>query len=353
MSEKEAAALPAGELAEVLRAWVKAGKAELPQALAASADKAVARAAKKALYQLKSSGVAVAEAAAARPGAAPSAPEEERASDELASGILSHVLGTGERALFFARPKAGGGLELFQCILHDELGLQQLDRAESNRAAFRKRLKEVRSQKEPVLIVDLERVKRELGRAWQRNVEAHVPLPRDAEVALRRLEVQPIEGQEPLPPPEPGDDAAAARGALLFDEPELAQWLPPEAHIRVLAQRVQEVEASPLTLSPAQKQQQLEARVEATAREFLTPAMRALYARRLWASAEIFEATGREASAQLCRSTARSLAAGAAPGPFVHRFFARVIELSAAAGKAGKPTLPAPAAPAPGRLIVP
>lgn len=350
MSAKDAAALPANELAEVLRAWVKAGKAELPQALAASGDKAVARAAKKALYQLKSSGVAVPEAAPAKAEAALPAAEPAAAVDEVASGILSHVLGTGERALFFARPKAGGGLELFQCILHDELGIQQLDRAESNRSAFRKRLKEVRTHKEPVLIVDLERVKRELGRAWQRNVEAHVPLPRDAEVALRRLEVQPVEGQEPLPPPEPGDEALAARGAQLFEEDELAQWLPPEASIRVLAQRVQEVEASPLTLSPAQKKQQLDAKVEATAKEFLTPAMRALYARRLWSTAEIFEATGRAEPARLCRATARSLAAGTAESPFVHRFFARVIELSASAGKAG---LPAPPAPEPGRLIVP
>ena len=89
---------------------------------------------------------------------------------------------------------------------------------------------------------------------------------------------------------------------------------------------------------------------------------RALYARRLWQSAEVFESSGRKEPAQLARGTARALAAGKASSTFVNRFFARVIELSnaaqveqaekaahAAQGPAG--AMPAP--PGAGRLIVP
>ena len=356
MTAEQAAKLPAAELAEVLKAWVKAGKAELPAALAAAGDKAVKAAAKKALYQLKSSGVAVPEAAPAKSAAVATvaAAEEPKGSDEVSSGILSHVLGTGERALFFARPRSGGGLDLYQCIIHDELGVLQFDKAESNRSAFRKRLKEVRANNEPVLIVDQARVKLELGRAWHQNVESHGPLPEGAVVALRRLEVVPVAAQEALPAAEPGDEALATRAAQLFEQDEIAQWLPPEASIKLLAQRVEEVNASPLALSGPQKQQQLDAKIELTASEFLTPATRALYGHRLWKTAEIFAATGRDEAAQLARATARALASGKGPSAFVHRFFGRVVELSAQAKAEQQAVQQAPPPRAtPGRLIVP
>jgi hypothetical protein len=118
---------------------------------------------------------------------------------------------------------------------------------------------------------------------------------------------------------------------------------------------VEEVNASPLALSAAQKQQQLDAKVELTATEFLTPAMRALYASRLWATAEIFEATGRDEPAKLARAAARSLAWGKGASAFVHRFFGRVVELSAQAKaeqQAAQSGMPAPRA-TPGGLIVP
>ena len=70
MSPQEAEGLPEAKLHEVLAQAVKAKEPGLPEALAKSKNKAVARAAKKALYQLKSSGVQV---------AAPEAPKGEQA----------------------------------------------------------------------------------------------------------------------------------------------------------------------------------------------------------------------------------------------------------------------------------
>lgn len=354
LSPAAAEQLSPKELEAALKAWVKAGKVELPAALAASPDKAVARLGKKALYQLKSGGVAVPEAAPApaatgeKPTAAPAV------SDDVAAGILSHVLGTGERALFFARPQRGGGLELYQCILHDELGIQQLDRAEANRSAFRKRLKEVRAKKEPVLIVDLDRVRAELGRALHLNAESKTPLPKDADSALRRLEVRELPGAVEFPLPEAGDPALAARGAELFEQDEIAQWLPGDGALKILSQRIEEVNASPLELSAAQKQQQIDAKVQATAREFFTERARALYAARLWSMAEIFEATGRAEPAAIARAASRTLASGAWPSAFASRFFGRLIELAKPAGgerEGGRG--PEPAAAPPGRIIVP
>src|SRR5439155_22428339 len=116
---------------------VKARRSELAEALARSKNKSVARAAKKALYQLKSSGVAVAEAAPQKsaPTAAADAPGEEM------PALISSILGTGERALFFVRPVRGGGLEIYQAVVHDEVGIQQLDRGTTSRAEYRRHLK--------------------------------------------------------------------------------------------------------------------------------------------------------------------------------------------------------------------
>src|SRR4051812_26409180 len=104
MTPQEAEGLSEEKLNEVLSTAVKAKEPALPEALAKSANKAVARAAKKALYQLKSSGVALAQA---QENKGPQ-PNVQREVEELPA-LLSAVTGTGERALFFAKARPGGG----------------------------------------------------------------------------------------------------------------------------------------------------------------------------------------------------------------------------------------------------
>ncbi len=348
MTAAQVEALALDEAQQVLAAWVKARRAELPAALAGSRSRAHARLAKKALYQLKSGGVAVAEPAKREPAAAapaPSAPPEEL------SGVLSAILGTGERAIFFARPQRGGGLEVYQGIVSDELGIVQLDGGTSSRSTYRKRLRELAN--EPVLKVlqvPFSRMREELGRALALNERSRSPLPEGADAALRRLGVEPVAALPELPAPEASDEAQAALGASLHDERELAQWLPPEPQLRLLAQRVEEVKASPLALSDAQKTEALTAKVRQTAAELFTGEVRKLYARRLWAMAELFEASGREQGARIARAEARRLFHTQAPTRFGERMFEKVIELSAAAADHAVPGgapggLPAPPGP--------
>src|SRR5687768_12836530 len=118
---------------EVLAAHVKAKQKELPEALAGSKSKPLARAAKKALYQLRSSGVELAEPAVeAGPQPTISGPAVEL------PGLLSPILGTGERMVFFGRPSRGGGVDFYQAVIHDEYGVQQLDHGETNRSRYRR-----------------------------------------------------------------------------------------------------------------------------------------------------------------------------------------------------------------------
>jgi hypothetical protein len=341
MTVDEAEKLEPTKLAEVLNGEVKAKRIELVEALASSAKKDVARAAKKALYQLKSSGVAVA-------GKAPSAaaaPEPVPAAQEELPSLMSSILGTGERALFFVKALRGGGLEMYQAIVHDEQGLVQLDRGESNRASYRKHLREVRADVHAAIEVPFARVLEELGVAWAANARSKTPLPPEAESHLRRLGVVPIERWPELPAAEAADAGLTVRAGSLHDEPELMPWLPSAKDIAVLSQRLDEVDASVLQLSELQKKEQRVQKVHATAAE-VSPEARRTYAFRLWRTAEIFEQTKRPEQGRIARAEARLLFHdGKAASRFLERMFEKVLMLAeqARARQAGKqPEAPAP-----------
>ena len=104
MTAQQVEALPEKEAGQVLDAWVKAKRSELPAALRESTSKAHARLAKKALYQLQSSGVTVAEPPK------PAAPSVEVKESNDFPAVLSHQISSGERAFFFAVPFRGGEL---------------------------------------------------------------------------------------------------------------------------------------------------------------------------------------------------------------------------------------------------
>ncbi len=137
LTPEQAEHLPEAEAAQALAAWVQARRPELPEALSRSTSKVHARLAKKALYQLKSSGVAV----MATPAPAPALVTNPAPVEDF-GGVISAPLGTGERALFFARPVRGGGLDVYQGILHDEFGVIQLEQARATRDQWRRRMRE-------------------------------------------------------------------------------------------------------------------------------------------------------------------------------------------------------------------
>lgn len=329
-------ALNEAETQAVLTAWVAARRAELPTALATSSSKAHARLAKKALYQLKSLGVAIAEAK--RPAVA-SAPVEDE-TDDL-PGVISASVGTGERVALFASPIRGGGIDLYQTILSDEFGIAQFDHAKTNRGTYRNRLRELRAQPEVgVLFVPLPRIVEELGRALSLNERTRTDLPPNVSEQLTRLGVVPLDPDWPVPKPNADDAPLVAEGAALHDDPEIAQWLPPEAELVKLAD------------NPPKAPDERRARANEGVDRFFTPAMRLIYARRLLHTADVFEGTGREALAPIARATGRHLAHLDANTPFSTRLFEKVFalnepkadpiaELLARAPAAGK--LPTPA----------
>lgn len=335
MTATEVEALPEPRAREVLDAWVKAKKPELATALAGSSSKVHARLAKKALYQLSSSGVGVEAPKAAAPARAPSeAPKNEF------QGVLSEQLGTGERAVFFAVPVRGGGLELFQGLVSDEFGIVQFASTMSNRNVYRRRIEELRGDPDSrVMLVPFERIKLELGRAMTLNQRTKTDYGEDIEQALTRIGIAPLDPDVPVPPPEPGDAAADGAGAL-HGLREIAQWIPSEAQLQALGQRVHALKALGLDAATQHEKELAEAR--SLAAEAFTPAVRQLYGRRLWYAGELFEALERPEHAALARAEARRLFHGDGPGRFGELLFEKVLATLPRASAAPMGAMPLP-----------
>src|SRR5215471_11640796 len=239
----------------VMEAAVRARDPRLPEALALSARKPIAKAAKKALYQLRSLGVDVPEReeeALSQEAPAPSQPAEELPS------ILSAVTGWGEQALVVPRPLRSGGLEITQAILSDERGIIGLGQKQVSRGSYRKQLKQFSSAgRPPVIHIGLEEARGLLSRAAALNLQSRTPYPEDAEEFLRHIRVVPKEEPFSLPPPSPDEERLANESSSLFQEPELQPWIPPDAEVRVLAAKMDEVLHSPLQLTEAQRSEQI------------------------------------------------------------------------------------------------
>lgn len=348
----EVESLPAVLAEALLEAAVARGDAALVERLSVSTHKVLAKAAKKAAYRLRSAGLEV--QSPATPSAAPAPPA---ATDELPA-LLSGVTGSGERALVVVRPLRAGGLDMFQLVISDELGVLHLRRQSTSRSAYRAQVKELRRGQVPTLEVDTARAREELSVALGANLASRTPLPPHTDELARALGARPVETEPDLPLPEEGDATLATEAHTLHNEPEIRGWLPPEEDLRAVSEKLEAMAQSPLALTEAQRGQQMFELFRHSAQAFFTPARSRLYARRLWRMAELFERTGRERQARLARAEARRLF-HQAPGYFT-RFgefiFEKVVHLSRILPHQG----PAPVTPEPesksaptGQLIIP
>jgi hypothetical protein len=311
----------------VLEAAIRARAYALAEALSDSPVKSVAKAAKKALYRLRSLGFAIPEKKAEPPQPAPSpAPVEE-----TPASLVSAITGTGERALLLARPLRGR-VEVLQMVLSDEHGVVELRASELSRGTHRKVLRDATRPGAPASMeIPMEEAKALLAEAAAANLKSHTPFPEGLDAALRHLGVTPAQHPPDVPAPEDGDAALATRGAALHEEPEIASWLPPAEEIHKLALKADEVATSSLYVDENQRAQQLSRTIHMLAEAFFTPAMKRLYGRRLWRMGELYGRIGRPGTAQLAKAEARRLY-HSAPGlfsPFAIRLFEKVLGLAA------------------------
>jgi hypothetical protein len=310
-------ALPEALASAVLEAAVQAGATALPEGLSASRVKPLAKAAKKALYQLRSRGV--------KP---PEAPRQEArpAEPESLPTLVTVVSSSGQYGLLLTRV-VRGGVEMLQVIVSDEHGVQEMTRTEQSRGDLRRILQHGLKNGYGVEVSRQEGA-RLLAEAAALNIKTRLPFPEDLEAALRHHGVRP-QDPEPLPSPEPDDARRVQEGAQLHATPEIAEWTPPEAPTRELAEQVQALAGQ--ALGAEERQEQVRQRVRAAAKAWFTPEVRQRYARRLWRMAAFFDGTERALQADIARGEARRLFHGLDEpfSSFAERLFAKTLEPSA------------------------
>ncbi len=202
-SASDVESLPEPLALAVLEASVRSRDPRLADELSSSGRKAIAKAAKKALYQLRSLGVSTPERTEASATPAPAIAVEELPS------LLSSVTGTGEQALVIPRSLRGGGIELLQIFISDEKGITALAADELGRSAYRKHLREIKAGRAaPAVEIQRDEAKQLLAAAAALNLATGTAYPPDAEGALRHLGVAPM---MPSPPPRPMTNASPRR----------------------------------------------------------------------------------------------------------------------------------------------
>ncbi|QRO00585.1 hypothetical protein JRI60_16880 [Archangium violaceum] len=320
-------ALPEPLAAALLEGAVLAGSPTLAEALAGSSHKSLAKVAKKALYRLRSRGVEVTEPA--RPTA--SAPVRSGVTGpEPLPALLTSIDGTGERVLEIPRPLRGGGLEAIQLLYSDERGVERIQVVELSRGEYRRVVKQATSPGPDAAVeLPLAEALERLATAVGLNLRTRTAFPEGLDAVLRHLGVQPRDVPLEVPPPEPEDERLAmTEGHKLHDEPEMRGWLPPVAELEKLAFKVDELEASPLALTPAQRNEEIIQAAHAQARAFFAPPEpRQLYAGRLWEMALHFERISKEHPARVARAEARRLARGPTepPSRFAERLYEKAL----------------------------
>jgi hypothetical protein len=139
----------------------------------------------------------------------------------------------------------------------------------------------------------------------------------------------------------------------LFETPALGSYVPPQAVVLALGQRLEEVLLSPLLIDDAQRLGQLRHALERATADFFTADRRRLYATRLLDAVDLFSQRGDTINAARARAVGDALASDLPIHeiPFARGVFERIFDLEAAAKAKRPPT--EEVKPRPGGLILP
>ena len=342
---EEVLSLPPPLAVAVARAALAASRVDLLSALAGHAGKDVVKEAKRCLHVLRTRGVEVPETPRPPPLVpAPSPPEPALAA--LASTIDGH----GERAVWLPRPLPGRGIEVGQAVLSDERGLLSLRVGLVGRKEWRAFAKDIleRGASVGVSEVPRERVHAWIVEARAANERSGQHVPDGTDLWLNQLgpaaPAPPPGARLPLLPEAEEREALGASGGL-HELPVFSSWLAEEHFLRKVANRLDEVQVSPLYLDERQRAAQLDRVLSDAVEEYLDPDRRRRLSARLLAMADHLHERGETAWARAAAAAARAIAGGlsGASIPFARRLVERAFTRSGPApGVAGPKEEPVP-----------
>jgi hypothetical protein len=271
--DEDVALLPTGltdaDRAALIVVLVDRGDVARLDRLGASPDKALAKAARRALHQLRTRGVE-----------APAGPRVYRVVGPYAepppASYASVVDGRGERVVWYV--EAGeSGPSVFEAELSETAGIMSLTAVEVSRRAWREQVTRMKKNDRALVgEVSGAHARALIARAYRAMLAAGRSPPEAYASAHRRLQVD----DAALDAPHPARDLPAgppttdADLAALFQRPELQLSIPPQETFAALDTAIGEVVESKLEVTEAERQAQIEAAVLRVADETLTPALR-------------------------------------------------------------------------------
>ena len=311
----ELAALPDDVLDGVVAEFATAHGGEavplLTRLAAPGAERALRRAAKRALYRLSQRGVTVMPTVAPRPVI-------ERRSERAVRAWLSGIDGSGSRAAWIVFEGTYGGLRLCSLILNDTLGITEVAGGDITKKRLDRELAALRaSQKLPWVEADPARAVGLVAEALAMHAAKGTSPPAAFNAWRPAFASAPIAAPPALPTaPDPG---LVERSATLLDRPELAGWFLDPGSVQADAVDLLASRESRLVLSDQLKAEREDAIVVRVIEREIDDAGRRLWTRRLAEMALVLEAAGEAEAATLASATAASLDAGT-PEPRRHPF---------------------------------
>lgn len=315
-------------IVERLGTVVDAAHAVALRDLAADAEqrgwKAVVKDARRALYRFGQRGIAAPEA--------PAAPPPPRRATTSLEGWVSGIDGRGDRLVWIAKARAGGGLLVMTAILNEPRGLRDVNLAELPRKSLRRMHDDLRARHHVRMIeVDGAYCDALLAEGYERARAAGVAEAVGHYPTLRaRLTTQPPAPREPpmiarVAPDAARDEAAVADGGKLLDELDFATWLLDRETLAPHLEAIRAARESPIVLSAPQQAERVQAALERAERELFDDAHASAYRRRLEEMAFVLHMSDRADLARIAASTAASIAAGATPIPFFTELLRRSV----------------------------
>jgi hypothetical protein len=300
---------PAEVLDAALQALVKRHGAAAGPLLRAMADgaraKTTRRAAKRAIYRLAQTGIAV--PSTPRPAIGPAI---KRRADQPVRAWLSGIDGTGSRAVWIVfEGGLGGQHQLCSLILNDEVGVLEAAGGSITRKRLETELRVLREhQKLPWVETDPARACALVSEALALHARMGTAPP--PEFARWRRFFAESPAASPDTPPRIGevDPGLLERSAELLELPELAGWFVDPALISDDALALLQARESRLVVSEQIKAEREAAIVDAVIDKQFTPETRHRWSRRLAEMAFIFQSTSREETARLATSVEAGLA---------------------------------------------
>lgn len=290
----------------LLSAAVEAKAGGFVAALAACADKSIAKLGKKGIHVLRTRGITV---EPQKPSTAPVVPAAAAA--EEFPPLMSLPSHAGVREIYIPYC-VRGGIDLARAQVSDTEGILAADVHPFTRKEFRRFLGQLDNLSFAFVEVPLDYARGLVLSSLDLNARARRAVPSGFnDVAFL------IGGDAPRKP-SPGrrvqlsiDDAEldslVGRGAELYRDPQVALWAAPLASVNALMDRKDEIKASPIYLDDLQRQESIRAASEQAARDWFTEERRALLAERLYDAVLFFQKRSDQQGMRVAAVTARAL----------------------------------------------